>query len=83
MLNLPESRPAPDAEEFSWHWFHSERASTAPIAQWAHGKWYVVAEVEGITPREMRVRGWEYLGPCNHRPYSKYLDYWSCHDSGR
>lgn len=73
-----ETRPAPfmgiDATEFSYHWLDSERSSEASIAQWARGAWHCIGETERVTPAEMWRRGWRYLGPVTHRPWSEYID---------
>lgn len=61
-------------KDASYHWFHSERASVPAIAQWMGGMWHCIGEYEPITPETMTRRGWEYLGPCTHRPWSEYLD---------
>lgn len=68
------TRPALNVDE-SYHWLHSERATQASIAQWLGGYWHLIGESTPITPRELQRRGWEYLGPCMGRPYSRYIDY--------
>lgn len=63
----------------SYHWLHAERASGAAVAQWMGNHWICIGEPVGITPQQMRRRGWEYLGPCV-RPKSKYLDMMTVQD---
>jgi len=60
-------------DDCRYHWLHAERSSAAAIAQWSGNVWYVIGETSGVSPRDMRHRGWEYLGPCE-RPHSHYLD---------
>lgn len=62
-------------DQQAYHWLHSERASSAAIAEWMPGDrgWACVGEVEIVPPQAMRSRGWEYLGPVSGRPHSQYL----------
>lgn len=78
-LEVPEKMPGtypPQAQiEFcGYHWLHAERSSTASVAQWMNGSWYLIGEKNPISPNDLYRRGWEYLGPCVSRPYSQYLD---------
>lgn len=57
----------------AYHWLHSERASSASIAQWMGNLWFLIGEAQPLTPAGLRLRGWEYLGPCE-RPHSRYID---------
>lgn len=59
------------------HWLHAERSSTASIAEWMPSMraWVCGGELAPVPPIDMRRRGWEYLGPVNGRPHSKYLDH--------
>lgn len=60
----------------AYHWLHAERSSRPSISQWMarSAAWYTAGEKDAISPGEMARRGWEYLGPCDGRPHSKYLD---------
>lgn len=60
----------------SYHWLHAERSSSASIAEWLPEAraWVCGGEEQPLSPRLMRQRGWEYLGPVTGRPHSRYMD---------
>ena len=63
-----------EIKDETFHWFHSERASSPSIAQYSDGEWYVLNEAGPLAIEELNRRGWEYLGPCEREVFSKYLD---------
>ena len=70
---MNETLPADDAPNMSYHWVKAERASKPAIVQWEkdiwagqRGRWFLIGEIDPISPYELRERGWEYDCPCVH-----------------
>jgi len=60
-------------DEFGYHWFKSERASSPGFGWWDKNQkaWKSTGEAGFITPDELKRRGWEYLCPVQMPVYDQ------------